>query len=236
MRQNFPQLISVDHSGGSVHITSSLNSLPFNSYTIEFFLSPTCDPSGYGEGTDLIGSTFENTDANGNLSFVASFASAPLAGFLTATATDEDVDFTTSEFSACFPAEADTDNDDDGDLNPNDNCPYWANPAQNLPSWAVPAGDPDCDGFSNAREQHVGTNPARHCNETVALNDEPDAWPGDFNDNQITNLPDVVSFGPTFNKLPGQQGYNQRYDLNVNNITNLADIVTMGPFFNKVCG
>jgi hypothetical protein len=82
----------------------------------------------------------------------------------------------------------------------------------------------------------VGTDPTKHCNANTGVNNEPDAWPGDFNDNMITNLPDLVSFGPTFNKLVGQQGYNQRYDLNVNGLTNLADIVTLGPFFNKVCG
>ena len=234
-RQNYPQLISVDHSGGSVHIAASLNSLPFNAYVVEFFVSPSCDPSGYGEGADLVGSMNVGTDANGNVSFVASFASAPLAGFLTATATDDDVDDVTSEFAACFPAEADADNDDDGDLNPNDNCPYWGNPAQNLPPWAVPAGDPDCDGFTNAREAHVGTDPTKHCNGTPDLNDEADAWPTDFNDSRFTTLADVSSFNPTYNKFPGDAGYSQRHDLNASNGVTLSDVSLMNVFYNKSC-
>jgi hypothetical protein len=129
--------------------------------------------------------------------------------------------------------QADADGDADGDAC--DNCPNWANPAQNLPGWTVPANDPDCDGWNNAREIHVGTDPTKHCNDNTGVNNEPDAWPGDFNDNQITNLPDVISFGPTFNKLPNDVGYNQRYDLNMTNQVLLSDVVTLGPFFNKLC-
>jgi ribonuclease BN (tRNA processing enzyme) len=128
------------------------------------------------------------------------------------------------------------DTDGDARIDGSDNCPNWSNASQALPNWTVPANDSDCDGWNKTREQHVGTDPTKHCNADKTFNNEPDAWPGDFNDNKLTNLADVVSFGPTFNKLPNDDGYNQRYDLNVNNITNLADIVTMGPFFNKLCG
>jgi hypothetical protein len=127
--------------------------------------------------------------------------------------------------------------DADADLRctPFDNCPNWANAAQNLPIWPVPANDPDCDGWNNAREIHVGTDPTKHCNDNTGVNNEPDAWPGDFNDDRITNLPDVISFGPTFNKLPNDDGYNQRYDLNMTNQVLLSDVVTLGPFFNRMC-
>jgi hypothetical protein len=95
--------------------------------------------------------------------------------------------------------------------------------------------DSDCDGWNKTREQHVGTNPKKQCNSTSAFDDEPDVWPGDFNDDSLTNLPDVVSFGPAFNKLMGQPGYNVRYDLSANNQVTLTDVVILGPFFNKGC-
>jgi hypothetical protein len=104
-----------------------------------------------------------------------------------------------------------------------------------LPPWPVPAEDPDCDGWSDAREQHVVTDAAKHCNVTAALNDESDNWPGDFNDDRITNLPDIISFGPTFNKQQGQPGYNSRYDLNISDSVLISDIIILGPFFNKTC-
>jgi hypothetical protein len=119
-----------------------------------------------------------------------------------------------------------------------DNCPNWPNTPQNLPPWTVPGGgaDTDCDGFTKTREQHTGTDPVRHCNADSTVNNEADAWPSDFNDNRVTNLTDVVLFGPTYNKSVGQPGYDQRFDLNVSNSVSLADVVLMGPFYNKNCG
>jgi hypothetical protein len=128
------------------------------------------------------------------------------------------------------------DADSDGRTDAEDNCPAWPNTAQEVPTWTIPAGDADCDGFTAAQEQHVTTDPTKHCNATTVLHDEPDAWPGDFNDDESTNLPDVISFGPTFNKLPGQPGYNQRYDLDASDQVALSDVVLMGGFFNKTCG
>jgi hypothetical protein len=81
----------------------------------------------------------------------------------------------------------------------------------------------------------VVTDPLVHCNGDSTPNNEPDAWPTDFNDDRFTNLPDVISFGPTFNKLEGQPGYNQRYDLNVSDQVLLSDVILMGAFFNKTC-
>jgi Tol biopolymer transport system component len=129
----------------------------------------------------------------------------------------------------------DPDTDDDGDLDGSDNCPQWANATQALPNWTVPANDADCDGWNAAREQHVVTDPIKHCNDNTGANDEPDAWPTDFNDTQTTNLSDVVLIGPSYNKLEGQGGYNKRFDLNITNSVNLSDLVLMGPFHNKTC-
>jgi hypothetical protein len=127
------------------------------------------------------------------------------------------------------------DADADGPSDDCDNCPNWANPGQALPAFPVPPNDADCDGFTAAVESHVVTDPLVHCNGDSTPNNEPDAWPTDFNDDRFTNLPDVISFGPTFNKLEGQPGYNQRYDLNVSDQVLLSDVILMGAFFNKTC-
>jgi len=127
----------------------------------------------------------------------------------------------------------DTDADGLGDLI--DNCPAWANPLQNQPPWTVPVDDSDCDGWTTAREEHVGTDPTRHCNATSTLNDEPDFWPTDFNDSGFTTLADVSLFNPTYNKFPGQEGYSQRFDLNVTDSVTLADVASLSAFYNKSC-
>ena len=127
------------------------------------------------------------------------------------------------------------DADADGVPDAGDNCPYWANAAQNLPPWTVPADDLDCDGWNASIEAHVVTDPTKHCNETVAGNDEPDAWPSDFNDSQTTNLSDVILMGPSYNKSLGNPVYNARFDLNASNSVNLSDVILFGPFYNKSC-
>jgi hypothetical protein len=129
------------------------------------------------------------------------------------------------------------DTDADTVIDGTDNCPNWPNAAQNVPTWTIPANDSDCDGFTVAREQFVGTDPTKHCNVTTTTNDEPvDAWPSDFNDSRTTNLSDVILMGPSYNKNSTQVGYNQRLDLNASNSVNLSDVILLGPFYNKSCG
>jgi hypothetical protein len=129
----------------------------------------------------------------------------------------------------------DPDTDADTVIDGADNCPNWPNTAQALPTWTIPALDSDCDGFTVAREQHVGTDPTKHCNLTTTANDEADFWPSDFNDSRSTNLSDVVLMGPSYNKNSTQVGYNQRFDLNASFSVNLSDVVLLGPFYNEGC-
>ena len=92
--QNYP-VLSI--TPGSSSITGSLDSRPSRTYTLEFFASDSCDPSGYGEGKEYLGSVSVSLNASGNGSF--SFSGAPAGKVITATATDPDGN--TSEFSAC---------------------------------------------------------------------------------------------------------------------------------------
>ncbi|MFZ1266882.1 MAG: hypothetical protein WAU95_10500, partial [Anaerolineae bacterium] len=97
--QNFPLLLTL--SANRKTLTGSINSQPSQSYRLEFFASPTCDPSGYGEGGTFLGATTATTNASGNAAFSATFVNAVPAGHqMTATATDPNGN--TSEFSRCF--------------------------------------------------------------------------------------------------------------------------------------
>ena len=95
--QNFPVLTGV--SGG---VQATLNSTPNRTFRIEFFSSPACDASGFGEGQTFLGAVVVNTDTDGNAT-IPLFAGAA-GSFVTATATlDSD---NTSEFSNCVQVQA----------------------------------------------------------------------------------------------------------------------------------
>ena len=68
--QNFPVLDSVT-GGSSTTIDGTLNSTPGNAFRVQFFASPSCDPSLNGEGQTFIGETSLSTDGNGDGTFNA---------------------------------------------------------------------------------------------------------------------------------------------------------------------
>jgi cysteine-rich repeat protein len=96
--QNAPFLSSFDVDMGMA--TGSLHSAPAEEFTLQFFSNAICDPTGYGEGEELVGAVEVTTDASGNATFdVMLMVDAESGPFLTATATGEDG---TSEFSRCL--------------------------------------------------------------------------------------------------------------------------------------
>jgi hypothetical protein len=98
-RQNFATLSSVVAVSGGVSIRGSLNTRP-GAYTVQYYFSPTCDPSGYGEGRTLFAANSVTTDSAGQASFTAQFnATIPPGSLITVTTTDSS--FNTSEFSPC---------------------------------------------------------------------------------------------------------------------------------------
>ena len=101
--QNFPvvsaaQMTNPNHTD----VTATLDSAGGGSYTVDWYRSATCDPSGNGEGRDLVGSTTVSAGANGHGDASTTLTSSLINGgdVLTATATDN-VSGSTSEFSPC---------------------------------------------------------------------------------------------------------------------------------------
>jgi hypothetical protein len=101
--QNFPELALATPLAGGVLVTGALHSSPSDAFTLEFFASPACDPSGHGQGQVPLGTTAVETDAAGDISFSALLPTpAPAGWMVTATATLEP-EGATSELSACVP-------------------------------------------------------------------------------------------------------------------------------------
>lgn len=103
---NFPVLSSAVTSSTGLSVSGFLLSRPGQTFTLDFYASPACDPSGSGEGTTYLDSTTVTlplTDTvTADKSFtVTLFPSTPVAPGSVVTATSTDRFSFTSEFSAC---------------------------------------------------------------------------------------------------------------------------------------
>jgi hypothetical protein len=97
--QNDPVLTqALTVTGVGTVLVGTLNSAPDTTFTLQFFDNPSADPSGFGQGQTLIGTTIVTTDSSGNASFKANFTVSLNSGdAISATATDPSGN--TSEFS-----------------------------------------------------------------------------------------------------------------------------------------
>ncbi len=137
-------------SSGSLAVTANIT------YTIEFFASPSADPSGFGEGQFFIGTTTVTSNASGTVNFSASLAAAVPAGYvIAATATDSAGN--TSEFSAIRTV-ALTDSDSDRIPDAWLNARFGHNTGQ-AGDKSRASDDADGDGLTNLQEYRAGTDP-----------------------------------------------------------------------------
>jgi len=109
--QNFPLITNIQFRDVSLlkymDIYGTLNTTPNTKVRIELFSSPSCHPSGYGEGYDALRNLTVTTDGSGNYSWsVTNILYEPrseyIGGCITATATAitvSDTVYNTSEFS-----------------------------------------------------------------------------------------------------------------------------------------
>ena len=103
--QNAPTLLTVDTAGGTTSVSGRLDSAPNQTFAVDIYANPSCDPSGYGEGQTYLGSTQATTNASGVATFSGSFTT-PSAPGQVITATSTDAAGNTSEFSACLDTSA----------------------------------------------------------------------------------------------------------------------------------
>lgn len=101
--QNFPKLASATTASGATTINGTLNSRPRKTFTIQFFSSPTADPSGNGEGKTFLGQKEVRTNRRGNRPFTVSAVLPAGENVVTATATNNATG-DTSEFSGAVTA------------------------------------------------------------------------------------------------------------------------------------
>ncbi len=101
---NYPVLTSARYSGNTATLSGTINTIPSARVRVEFFTSPGCDPSGFGEGRYFLGHQDVFTNGSGDASFEAFLSVSGIPGrFASATATDESGN--TSEFSSCIAPE-----------------------------------------------------------------------------------------------------------------------------------
>jgi hypothetical protein len=127
------------------------------------------------------------------------------------------------------------DGDEYGDACEQPNCVTVIN------HWVVPSGDADCDGWTDVRETFSGTVTNQKCMATSDPNDEAgtDAWPVDYNDDQLSNGQDILKYNPKFGTFapggPAPNQYSVRYDLNGDGLINGQDILKHNAYFGKLC-
>jgi hypothetical protein len=96
--QDFPVPASASSIAGVTTIQGTLHGAANSTFTVEFFASPSGDPSGYGQGQEFLGSASVTTDASGNANFTAVFTASIAHGWVVS-ATATDTNGNTSEFS-----------------------------------------------------------------------------------------------------------------------------------------
>jgi CSLREA domain-containing protein len=96
---NYPVISSATTSLTGTVVGGTLNTPPSSPFRVELFASPSCDPSGAGEGRTFLGGVDVLTDGAGDGVFAATAPPLPPGQFITATSTNPDGQ--TSEFSAC---------------------------------------------------------------------------------------------------------------------------------------
>lgn len=103
-QQNFPVLTQAVASVSALSVRGWLESSPNRSFTIWFYLHPTNEPSGYGEGLWPLGSTVVTTDGSCRAAFSVTLPFVPGGNWVTAVATDAAGN--SSEFSHALPVQS----------------------------------------------------------------------------------------------------------------------------------
>ena len=154
------------------------------------------------------------------------------------------------------------DSDGDGVPNGSDNCPetYDTGSGDNdgdaVPGTQPPAGatwggdacddDDDNDGFDDAVEAYVGTDPLDDCPDVLGTPglcpgpscDGDDAWPPDLDVDRDTDMVDVLKFKPLILAgfpCDGDPAYDNRFDFTADGCINIVDVLQYKPVILTSC-
>lgn len=123
------------------------------------------------------------------------------------------------------------------DRNPINGTPDCTDPYANTDGTGLPNPsdtDDDDDGFTDARENHMGTDSIDACRD-----DSTDhAWPADTNNDTSVNVLDLFRFITPIRHLGGYYGepdYSRRFDLNADWGVNVLDLFAIVPFLGMQC-
>jgi hypothetical protein len=82
----------------------------------------------------------------------------------------------------------------------------------------------------------MGTLPGVACPATTTANDEdPDAWPPDFNDDRQVNGLDAFLLALRFGSVVSDDTYSNRVDLNADGSINSFDLFRLAEVYNTNC-
>jgi Right handed beta helix region len=95
--QNFPVIVQAGATASSTTFAATLDSIPSQSFVVQFFASPMPGALGYGEGQTLLATTTLPTNASGSGDVTLTLPQNLAGQWVSATATDSADD--TSEFS-----------------------------------------------------------------------------------------------------------------------------------------
>jgi hypothetical protein len=95
--QGFPVISGAVGQAGSTTVNYTLEQTANLQYTVEFFVSPTADPSGFGQGKTFVASAVVSSTTGDLVGNTVNLTGNFLGQLLTATATDAGGN--TSEFS-----------------------------------------------------------------------------------------------------------------------------------------
>lgn len=97
--QNYPEITSATINGLNLQMAGKLRSRANTQYRVEYFQTPACHSSGFGQGRSYIGYEVLMTNGTGEATLGFLGSNGQNSGFVTATATDPDGN--TSEFGNC---------------------------------------------------------------------------------------------------------------------------------------
>ena len=233
--QNFASITGVTVTPPNVTINGLLNSIPNSGYLVVIFQSYSCDPSSFGEGTNLLGVVIVNTGQFGVGGFTLNTTTAqvPPGSFITATAQSASG---TSEFSLCHTVFSDSDDDDDGYTNTVESGSPFCAGSVNDDAFDDAVVNDGCflaqvGSFSEAQFK-IGTNSKDPCGN--------DGWPSDldqqplsFNELDIFDITSFIAPLRRLDTLPTSPAYSTRWDLAPGptapfaNFINIIDLTTL---------